>query len=110
MLPASAWECGGKLEHTCILATVYAISRIGRATTTTNPIAQYVIVTLINEKTRQAVYIDQTTSERANTRSLISYQCKEKAHDDEYLPWYNRYQIPRDNVAYHTLPAFRKSS
>lgn len=40
MLPASACECAGKLEHTCMLATVYAMSRIGRKIITRNAMAQ----------------------------------------------------------------------
>ena len=40
MLPASACECAGKLEHTCMLATVYAMSRIGRKIITRKAMAQ----------------------------------------------------------------------
>lgn len=40
MLPARAWECAGKLAHTWIFATVYAISSTGKVIMTTKAMAQ----------------------------------------------------------------------
>lgn len=39
-LPASAWESPLNEEHTCIFATVYAMSRTGKVIVTMNDMAQ----------------------------------------------------------------------
>ena len=103
MLPARACECGGNAEHTCMFDTVYAMSRIGSITTTTNDIAQYVIVTLINEKTMHAACRGTLKFHRNNVSPSGTHHRTEQAKDYESLAWDDSNEICCQDIRDETL-------
>ena len=91
--------------------TVYAMSRIGSITTTTNDIAQYVIVTLTNEKTMHAACRGTLSKFRPNNVSPSgTHHRTEQAKDYESLAWDDSNEICCQDIRDETLGGIENTS